>query len=329
MKRPENLPRNLICFVILALVAMAVIVFAKYRVPDPPYQGRDLSSILLTLSPNGFSWSWRSTDRTIYTDTQGVSLFGKKALNDLGPKAVPLVRHWLRSERPKWMLRLVAKYPKSRWIPPTWRADLKQKALVAAFISPEVGRATFEDVFLCLTNSQWSFLAAAAVTETMASHPELDHEMIVRRILVMQTEALQPKGYYAPDAAGNWNSLQRVLDFADPQYWIRSLIILERGEEPAKVGAAKKVIEDPAIAQRALSLLITNLQSPNRGVIEACANSLASYGPAASNALPFLSNYLSHPKAYVSSAASNAIARITARVSSTAGRTNSIANLPP
>lgn len=340
--RPFRVWRNLILLILIVMIGSAVVMLTKYHVPDPSYRGKRLSTILLAVNPSGFSRY--SRQRIVYGGAGPDVELAREALDGLGPKAVPLVQHWLHSEQPNWMVRLATKYPKSRWIPQTWRVDLREKALLAAMLSPTVGRGVFEDVFICLTNTPLSALAQGAIAEIVETNPgifarsaQIEREGFVRQILVMQRELIQPTGYYVRPAGASPRrntsidlmSLQHVLDVLDAHYSIRSLVILERGEEPAKVGAAKRVIEDPVMARRALPLLIKNLQSSNRSVIEACANSLATYGPAASNALPYLSNYLSHPKAYVSGAASNAIARITAPVSSTAAPTSSIANLPP
>jgi hypothetical protein len=106
-------------------------------------------------------------------------------------------------------------------------------------------------------------------------------------------------------------SLDGCIRQLDPQYLYRPLLVLELGPGPERVGAAMNLADFPRFPERAIPLLITNLNSTNRAVQQNCALALGKFGAQARPALPALTNLLNHPKDFVRGAASNAITSIT------------------
>ena len=96
-------------------------------------------------------------------------------------------------------------------------------------------------------------------------------------------------------------------DWADSQ-----LSTLALSSPADRVGAAWALGNSTHAPDKAVPLLMQDLNSTNRALIENCALALGKYGAPAHPALPLLSNLLDHPRPAIRSAASNAIRDISA-----------------
>ena len=112
--------------------------------------------------------------------------------------------------------------------------------------------------------------------------------------------------------------LYNAILLIDPDWRHRHLLTLELGPEADRVGAAWALSNTPTEPEKAIPLLMANLSSTNRALIENCAIALGKYGPPAEPALPLLTNLFTHRKLAIRMAASNAISQI--RVSETGSR---------
>jgi hypothetical protein len=109
-------------------------------------------------------------------------------------------------------------------------------------------------------------------------------------------------------------ALRNLLNGLDPKREVIPLYTLEMGHIPARVGAANELARNPRMPERTVPLLIANLTSTNRAVIEGCAVALGAYGSAAESAVPHLEKLLEHPRERIRVASSNALESINRRV---------------
>ena len=129
-------------------------------------------------------------------------------------------------------------------------------------------------------------------------------------VLPISMQFAQFKGSYRAGSLKTSTYLYRTVMLIDPDWRHRHLITLEFGPEADRVGAAWALGNETFAPEKAVPLLVANLSSTNRALVENCAIALGKYGPPAAPALPVLTNLLAHPKLAIRSAVSNAVTEI-------------------
>jgi hypothetical protein len=240
----------------------------------------------------------------------------RTALNSVRPgrEALPLITNWLATEPLPWKMKLGQRLR-------AYNADhlnlsVDRRALAWDFLSefpigagnellPYVRAATNS------TNQLHVIQAVVAFVRNLRSAKNVDVEEAMRFLMPLKYQLGSSQGFGPYYRFSSWShELEGAIESLDPQRLLRPMYVLEFGPIPERVGAAMELTSLPRMPERAVPLLIANLLSTNRSVQEQCANALSKYGAAARDALPSLTNLLTHPRARLRLAASNAIVAI-------------------
>lgn len=238
----------------------------------------------------------------------------------VGPETLPLITNWLASTPPSaWRLKLGTHL--QRFIDrPDLTANRRLIALsfLAEFPLPiEDPKLTLFAPIFAGTNSVEKGMALATVSRLVNRGMKWDTDAALRMLFPLSSFSGASNHSVGPRFSGIYffpgnprDSADLIIRSIDPHRDLIPLYILEMGEVPARVGAAMELAEKPRHPERAIPLLITNLASTNRSVIENCVLALGAYGPQARAALPTLTNLLQHPRERIRLATSNTIAAI-------------------
>ena len=237
------------------------------------------------------------------------------ALTNVGPEALPLLRHWITAQSPSWtsnlQVRLTSYFP---------RLTANRRNIALSFLgqfSVERSEELFPLIANAISNKNTldQRIASAALVRIAGSGKNIDVDTPLRALLPI---SYSMKGEHFHVSGGGFYfsnvkyDVDRAIEAIDPHRVYHPLIVLELGPLPNRVGAARELTDFPRMPERAVPLLIANLSSTNRSVQEQCAIALGNYESKAKPALPALSNLLSHPRERLRVAASNAISRINA-----------------
>jgi len=239
----------------------------------------------------------------------------------VGTEAIPLITNWLAAA-PLEGWRLSAAKRLSSFFP---NLSANRQLIAWTFLRDypvRLGDSTLS-IFHCgLTNKNRRVQTAAAQAfgQQLRSGMKVDKDVALRLLYPLSSYALSG-AFDEPRYGGDgfvWGApmpeqVRNIVDGLDPRRDLIPLYTLEMGVVHARVGAAEELARNPRYPERAVPLLITNLGSTNRSVIESCACALGAYGPQAQSALPALQLVLEHPRERIRVAASNAISSITAK----------------
>jgi hypothetical protein len=307
--------------VTVLMCALGGLWVAKHRVPEPIYGGLPFSEHLyriywptgtLYLAPAAFAMS----------PDQRAS---REALARAGRETLPLITNWIASEPGPWKPALARKLQRLSFHVPSLSADHRKTAFFFLGDFPVTNSA--QELFPLLisilrTNRDpWEASQVSRALERSVAPGLRDEPESALRIFLPLFETLKENDY---DTVARYNpggspadSLRRIIDGLDPKRDLRPLLTLEFGPEAARVGAARELQERPRQPQRAVALLVRNLESTNGSVQQQCALALPSYGADAARALPALSNLLASRKPRVRAAAEKAIAALSRPAPST------------
>ena len=243
------------------------------------------------------------------------------ALRNVGPEVLPLITNWLATDTPSWKSNLQARLESHGYEFP--RLTANRRSIAWQFLARypmEIGPSALPLFAIVVTNGSPAdaFYAAQAISRMFQKIDHVDVESSLRILIPLyhnlqtvtrgQTLGFEPMATPKSMLAA---SIERSIQQLDPQYLYRPLLILELGPVPERVGAAMNLADFPRFPERAIPLLIANLNSTNRAVQQNSALALGKYGDRARPALPALTNLLHHPRDFVRLAASNAITSIT------------------
>lgn len=238
----------------------------------------------------------------------------------LGPGALPLITNWLATPPPSgWRLKFLTQL--QRFID---RPDLtvNRRLIAMSFLTEfplpiEDPKLTLFATMFAGTNLMEKGMALATVSSLVNRGMKVDTDTALRMLFpisslssvtnVSTRHRFSELYFFYGDSR---TSADRIIDAIDPRRDLVPLYILEMGPAPARVGAAMELREKPRHPERAIPLLVTNLSSTNRSVIENCVLALGAYGPQARAALPTLTNLLQHPRERIRLATSNTIVAI-------------------
>ena len=312
---------------------------------DPRYNGKRLSSYLDELGPATLSISlWPSVQIDPWQSRPPEQDEAVKALNALGPKALPLVRHWLQSESSlRNKLRKLAAAPGSRftWL---WRwrwmaKDPRAMAYRAICIIPQDGMPVVPVLRTqILSGGPQALLAEQVLERIAAAIPEEQSALAARQngdlLGMIRTDAMTNElGASAAQILGILNRreppeareiiirglwafrevharLRHSLFLLDEDGFFHNLLYLESGSPSQKAAAAFLFRDRPCCPERIVPLLSSNLASENITVLLNSCEALASYGTNAAPALPLLTRLQTRRSDGVGLTASNTIARI-------------------
>jgi len=240
------------------------------------------------------------------------------ALRNVGPEVLPLISSWLATDPPAWKSNLQVRLQARGYEFP--RLTANRRSIAWQFLAQhpvEIGPGTlpFFATVVSKGSQQDLFYASQAMSRLVLNTDRVDVEPTLRVLLPLyyKSQTLSPAGGnpFADRESIAAMSLYRCIEQLDPQHLYRPLLILELGPTPDRVGASMNLADFPRFPERAIPLLMTNLGSTNRAVQQNCARALGKFGHQARPALPALTNLLTHPRAFVRLAASNAITSIT------------------
>ena len=239
------------------------------------------------------------------------------ALRNVGPEVLPLITNWLATDTPSWKSNLQVRLKAHGFDWP--RLTANRRSIAWQFLARypmEIGPDALPLFAMAVTNGspQDAFYASQAVARLFNTTNRVDVEAGLRVLLPLYHKLqsmLGPKSPFATTESFLAMKIDACIDKLDPQSLYRPLLNLELGPAPARVDAALNLAYFPRFSERAIPLLISNLNSTNRSVQEYCARALGKFGHQARPALPALTNLLDHPRDFVRLAASNAITSIT------------------
>ena len=314
--------KSLLATGILALVAaLATFIYLLWpRYPDPIYNGVALSEHLYRLysRPNSIRFSSAPTAREI-AEWQRISRereVSLKALQKIGPEALPLLTNWLVTAPSTWRSNLHVRLTRSGYHFPKLTADRRSAAISCLAFYPTNLEDNLAPIIIpMLTNLHPGVLHSAARIIYRTAHHANDAQAdaALRTLLPMSYRM----GTVEVTSAVSFHShakfvIDQAIERLEPNRKHHPLVVLELGPMPNRVGAARELAGNPRLADRAIPLLVANLTSTNRSVQEHCAIALSAYGENAIPALPALSNLLTSSRPRVRIAASNAIVAIKA-----------------
>jgi hypothetical protein len=340
-------PKKRFVLILLAgtLVALALALYiGTHRVTDPVYHGQRLSHILD--QPTRI-WSAAIGGRitTLSSASSGNAL---TALQELGPRAVPLLVSWLeehdstfkargrqlcarfglpipaffqyRADLALFWLRFIPQYSSSAapvLISKLADADELQLLDIAPLLEKIIETASKEDrariaqscVPLVPTLLERASHGAVAIGSSEITFL-LKNILQYGRFDEAQREALLQQIVVSagPDSSP-WTS-DRLADALDSDYTLRNELLLRSGISSKQSSAAEFFRTNPVKPDRIIPLLRSCLSSTNRNLVEQSAKALGAYGAAATDVLPELRALLLQTSGYVVNAASNAIVAI-------------------
>ena len=230
----------------------------------------------------------------------------------VGPEALPLITNWIATPPPSgWRLKLLTQLQRF-FDRPDLTANRRLIALtfLAEFPLPiEDPKLTLFAPMIVSTNSREKEMSLWAVERLVHRGMKLDTNSVLRMLFPLSSFSSVTTASY-PRSMSHSSIADGIIKYLDPHRDLIPLYTLEIGPVPARVGAAMELTEKPRHPERAIPLLITNLASTNRSVIETCVLALGAYGPQARAALPTHTNLLQHPRERIRLATSNTIAAI-------------------
>lgn len=340
MKRPR--------LILLALAASAfslwLLSFVNLGPPDPVYGGVALSDHLYTIytPPRIAGLATDPVVRAKYIADDKKRAASREVLGvrqslwaqpwegmlkpdvplRVGPEAIPLLTNWLAAPPPPaWRVAVSDRISRFANIPQLAadRRLIAWKFLAEYPLTLDDPRLAIFISGLTDTNRVIRVSAIMALRRGIGQM-SLDKDETFRALYPLSSlhQSAQPPNENAPRTtySGYWfapvaDQLRDLLVRLDPARELLPLYTLEMGQIPARVGAAEELAQRPRLPERAVPLLVANLGSSNRSVIERCAVALAGYGPEAAPAVPRLQELLDHPRERVRVAASNSLAAIT------------------
>ncbi|HEX7859312.1 MAG TPA: hypothetical protein VF773_03225 [Verrucomicrobiae bacterium] len=336
MRAPKSKRRRLL--VSLVLIALLLTAFAftfnQTRAPDPLYEGKPLSAWLTAYGPNtALTWPRKSHP-------------SDAAIQALGTNCFPAIIARLRvrdSFAKRQLIRLARTLRLPIKISSQYRAHAEALAALGTLrttaipIIPHLADAvgTMDlghqinagfwlsslgpdaegaiPAFLKIVTNQAELHGRPYAVSTLSEIGARRRDLILP---ILQQALTDPNWAVRQQAAAEltrnqWDTNNPYA--SPPDYNETNLLQLASTNPSEQIAATYYFSSQPILASNVVPHLITNIASTNTQLLEITAKALAAYGPAAQNALPELTNLLTHPKKHVRNAASNAITRINAQ----------------
>src|SRR5687767_4912795 len=308
-------------------LAVAILVLAyQYFSPHDPVIGELRFSDHLLRAYTPFSWNRQNrppnaTEFKQHQTNLSLRASSRLSFSKAGPEVLPLITNWLATDTPSWKSNLQVRLQARGYDFP--RLTSNRRSIAWQFLAEnpmEIGSDALPLFAMAVTNGspRDAFYASQAIARLFRNIDHIDVETALRILLPlyhsMQTVTGGKSFGFEPMATPQSMlamSIDRCIRDLDPQSLYRPLLVLELGPVPERVGAAMNLADFPRFPERAIPLLITNLNSTNRAVQQNCARTLGKFRSQARPALPALTNLLHHPRDFVRLAASNAITSIT------------------
>jgi hypothetical protein len=324
----------------ILLFALALAFYIPtHRVPDPLYRGQRLSHIL-----DQPTRIWSAPTGRLITLSSNSSGSALPALQELGPRSLPLLISWLQERDCPFKIRGRKLCARFRFpIPALFQCRTDVAMFWLGFI-PQHASSAAPELILMLTNPDelQSLEIVTLLDKIVETANKEDRARIAQSFLPLVPPLLErasrgPVSVSSSEIAslltktlpyGRFNSTQResllrqimastangspwtfdrLADRLDPDYTLRNELLL-RSEIPIKQSSAAEFFRsNPVKPDRIIPLLRSCLSSTDYTLIEQSAKALGAYRTEATNVLPELRALLRHPSSYVVNSASNAI----------------------
>ena len=309
----------------VSLAAAILVLIHRYSLPPDPVLGELHFSEHLLRAYTFPSKHWIRQNRTPtaaelaqHHTNMALRASSRRALRNVGPEGLPLITNWLATTTPPWKSNLQVRLQARGYDFP--RLTENRRSIAWKFLAEhpmEIGPGALPLFAMVVTNGSPNdvFFAGQAISRLFQNVDHVDVEAALRILipLYQNLKSITPAGAHP---FGTRESILAMgisgcIEKLDPQSLYRPLLFLELGPAPERIDAALNLAYFPRFPERAIPLLISNLDSTNRAVQENCARALGKFGHQARPALPALTNLLNHPRALIRAAATNAITSIT------------------